>query len=201
MTGDKGTATAAGSDTAAFPGAAPPTVLSAPYRALTLGVVSVVLLIAFEATAIGTAMPAAAAELDGVAMYAYAFSAFFTTSLLGIAVSGQWSDRRGPLPPLATGIVAFASGLVLAGTAASMWVLVIGRAVQGVGGGLVIVALYVTVGRAYPERLRPTVMAAFAASWVVPAVVGPLLAGTVTEQFGWRWVFLGIPLLVLLPLA
>lgn len=185
------------------PSDAPPqdTVLSAPYRALTLGIVSVVLLIAFEATAIGTAMPAAAAELHGVAMYAYAFSAFFTTSLLGITVSGQWCDRRGPLPPLASGIVAFAAGLALAGTAASMWTLVLGRAVQGVGGGLVIVALYVTVSRAYPERLRPTVMAAFAASWVVPAVVGPLLAGTVTEQLGWRWVFLGIPVLVVLPLA
>ena len=71
-----------------------------------------------------------------------------------------------------------------------------GRAVQGLGGGLVIVALYVVVGRAYPERLRPAIMAAFAACWVVPSVVGPLAAGTVTEHLGWRWVFLGIPVLV-----
>ncbi|OEV02957.1 MFS transporter [Streptomyces oceani] len=175
--------------------------LSAAYRALTLGIVSVVLLIAFEATAVGTAMPVAADELNGVSLYAFAFSAFFTTSLLGIAVSGQWADRRGPLPPLATGIAAFAVGLVLSGTATAMWVFVLGRAVQGIGGGLVIVALYVTVSRAYPERLRPAVMAAFAASWVVPSIVGPLLAGTVTETLGWRWVFLGIPVLVVLPLA
>ncbi len=74
-----------------------------------------------------------------------------------------------------------------------MWMFILGRAVQGLGGGLVIVALYVVVGRAYPERLRPAIMAAFAASWVVPSVVGPLAAGAVTEHLGWRWVFVGIP--------
>ncbi|WP_436849995.1 MFS transporter, partial [Streptomyces monashensis] len=85
--------------------------------------------------------------------------------------------------------------------AQSMWVFILGRAVQGLGGGLVIVALYVVVGRAYPERLRPAIMAAFAAGWVVPSIVGPLASGAVTEHLGWRWVFLGIPVLVLLPLA
>lgn len=178
----------------------PDGVLGRRYRALTLGVVSVVLLIAFEATAVGTAMPIAARELDGLPLYAFAFSGFFTTSLLAMVVSGQWSDRSGPLQPLATGIGGFAAGLVISGTAQSMWPFVLGRAVQGLGGGLVIVALYVVVGRAYPERLRPSVMAAFAAAWVVPSIVGPLVAGAVTENLGWRWVFLAIPVLVVLPL-
>ncbi len=66
----------------------------------------------------------------------------------------------GPLGSLACGIGAFAAGLLLAGTAGSMWQFILGRAVQGLGGGLVIVALYVVVGRAYPERLRPAIMAA-----------------------------------------
>ncbi|MFE9025809.1 MFS transporter [Streptomyces iakyrus] len=176
-------------------------VLGAAYRALSVGIVSVVLLIAFEATAVGTAMPVAARELDGVSLYAFAFSGYFTTSLFGMVLSGQWSDRRGPLGPLTTGIASFGAGLLLSGTAGSMWVFILGRAVQGFGGGLVIVALYVVVGRAYPERLRPAIMAAFAASWVLPSIVGPLAAGTVTEQLGWRWVFVGIPLLVVFPLA
>ncbi|MFI9806090.1 MFS transporter [Streptomyces sp. NPDC052301] len=176
-------------------------VLSRSHRALSVGIVSVVLLIAFEATAVGTAMPVAARELDGVALYAFAFSGYFTTSLLGMVLSGQWSDRKGPLGSLTTGIGAFAAGLVVAGTAQSMWVFILGRAVQGFGGGLVIVALYVVVGRAYPERLRPAIMAAFAAGWVVPSIVGPLAAGAVTEHLGWRWVFLGIPALVVFPLA
>ncbi|MEU3824403.1 MFS transporter [Streptomyces sp. NPDC029080] len=176
-------------------------VLGRAYRALSVGIVSVVVLIAFEATAVGTAMPVAARELDGVALYAFAFSGYFTTSLSGMVLAGQWSDRRGPLGPLTTGIGAFAAGLVIAGTAQAMWVFILGRAVQGLGGGLVIVALYVVVGRAYPERLRPAIMASFAAGWVVPSVVGPLAAGAVTEHLGWRWVFLGIPALVLFPLA
>ncbi|MGV9254509.1 MFS transporter [Streptomyces sp. NPDC003697] len=177
------------------------TVLSRSYRALSIGIVTVVLLIAFEATAVGTAMPVAARELDGVPLYAFAFSGFFTTSLFGMVLAGQWSDRRGPLGALTTGIGAFAAGLLLAGTAGAMWVFIVGRAVQGLGGGLVIVALYVVVGRAYPERLRPSIMAAFAAGWVVPSIVGPLAAGAVTEHLGWRWVFVGIPVLVVLPLA
>ncbi|MET8576427.1 MFS transporter [Streptomyces sp. NPDC005012] len=176
-------------------------VLGRSHRALSIGIVSVVLLIAFEATAVGTAMPVAARELNGVELYAFAFSAYFTTSLFGMVVAGQWADRRGPLGPVTLGIASFGAGLVLSGLAGTMWVFVLGRAVQGLGGGLVIVALYVVIGRAYPERLRPAIMAAFAASWVVPSVVGPLAAGTVTEQLGWRWVFLGIPVIVLLPLA
>jgi MFS family permease len=176
-------------------------VLGRSYRALSIGIVSVVLLIAFEATAVGTAMPVAARELDGVSLYAFAFSGYFTTSLFGMVLAGQWSDRKGPLAPLTTGIAAFATGLLLSGTAGAMWLFIAGRAVQGLGGGLVIVSLYVVVGRAYPERLRASIMAAFAASWVVPSVVGPLAAGAVTEQLGWRWVFVGIPVLVVFPLA
>ncbi|WP_345655198.1 MFS transporter, partial [Streptomyces tremellae] len=176
-------------------------VLRAPYRALSVGIVSAVLLIAFEATAVGTAMPVAARELHGIPLYAFAFSAYFATSLFGMVLAGQWADRAGPLAPLTAGIGMFAAGLLVAGTAAGMWVFIVGRAVQGLGGGLVIVALYVVVGRVYPRRLRPSIMAAFAAAWVVPSVVGPLAAGTVTEQLGWRWVFLGIPVLIVLPLA
>ncbi|MFF4177004.1 MFS transporter [Streptomyces sp. NPDC001750] len=176
-------------------------VLGRSYRALSIGIVSVVFLIAFEATAVGTAMPVAARELDGIPLYAFAFSAYFTTSLFAMVLSGQWADRRGPLGPLAAGISAFGAGLLLSGTAGTMWLFVAGRAVQGLGGGLVIVALYVVISRAYPERLRPSIMAAFAASWVIPSVVGPLASGTVTEHLGWRWVFIGIPVLVVFPLA
>ncbi|MFD8981396.1 MFS transporter [Streptomyces sp. NPDC059564] len=184
--------------------AAPPSrggVLGPAYRTLSVGIISVIFLIAFEATAVGTAMPVAARELDGVGLYAFAFSAYFTTSLFGMVLSGQWADRQGPLRPLTVGIGAFAAGLVCSGTAGIMGVFVLGRAVQGFGGGLVIVALYVVVSRAYEERLRPAIMAAFAASWVVPSIVGPLAAGSVTEHLGWRWVFLGIPALVVVPLV
>ncbi|MFB7917699.1 MFS transporter [Streptomyces sp. NPDC056061] len=204
-TADVGTVgdTSVSKPSAGFEGEGPETggVLGRTYRALSVGIVSVVFLIAFEATAVGTAMPVAARELHGIALYAFAFSAYFTTSLFAMVLSGQWADRRGPLGPLATGISAFGAGLLLSGTAGSMWMFVAGRAVQGLGGGLVIVALYVVISRAYPERLRPSIMAAFAASWVIPSVVGPLASGSVTQHLGWRWVFVGIPVLVVFPLA
>src|SRR5947208_15238171 len=110
-------------------------VLGRAYRALSVGIVSVVLLIAFEATAVGTAMPVAARELDGVSLYAFAFSGYFTTSLFGMVAAGQWADRRGPLGPVGVGMAAFTAGLVLAGAAGSRWVFVAGRAVPGLGGG------------------------------------------------------------------
>ncbi|MFJ9951055.1 MFS transporter [Kitasatospora sp. NPDC091207] len=176
-------------------------VLTGRYRALTLGIVSVVLLLAFEATAVNTAMPVAARQLDGLQLYAFAFSGYFTTTLFALVVSGQWCDRRGPLQPLFTGIAVFGAGLVVAGAAPGMWVFVAGRAIQGLGGGLVIVALYVVVGRAYPERLRPAVFAAFSSAWVLPSIVGPVVSGAVTDHLGWRWVFLAVPVLILLPLA
>ncbi|MFD0273766.1 MFS transporter [Kitasatospora sp. NPDC127111] len=176
-------------------------VLSGRYRALTLGIVSVVLLLAFEATAVNTAMPVAARQLDGLGLYAFAFSGYFTTTLFALVVSGQWCDRRGPLQPLFTGIAVFGAGLVVAGTAPGMWVFVAGRAIQGLGGGLVIVALYVVVGRAYPERLRPAVFAAFSSAWVLPSIIGPVVSGAVTQHLGWRWVFLAVPALIVLPLA
>ncbi|WP_438817740.1 MFS transporter [Streptomyces clavuligerus] len=176
-------------------------ILGRTYRALSIGTVAVVLLIAFEATAVGTAMPVAARELDGIGLYAFAFSSYFTTSLFAMVLAGQWADRDGPLRPLTAGILAFAAGLLLSGTATTMWLFILGRAVQGLGGGLVIVSLYVVIGRAYPERLRPGIMAAFAASWVIPSIVGPLISGAVTQELGWRWVFNGTPVLVALPLA
>jgi len=176
-------------------------VLTPPYLQLTLGIVSVVLLIAFEAMAVGTAMPVAVRELDGLSLYALAFSAFFTTSLLAMVVSGEWCDARGPRLPLFGGILVFAAGLVLSGTATSMWPFIAGRAVQGFGGGLVIVSLYVVVSAAYPAALRPRVFSAFSAAWVLPSIVGPPVSGAVTDHLGWRWVFLAIPVLVVLPIA
>ncbi|MDY0810220.1 MFS transporter [Kitasatospora purpeofusca] len=197
------TASPVSADTASVPIPTDPGggVMGDRFRALTLGIVSVVLVIAFEATAVNTAMPVAAGELDGFGLYAFAFSGYFTTTLFALVVSGQWCDRSGPLRPLFTGIAVFGAGLLVAGAAPGMWIFVGGRALQGLGGGLVIVALYVVVGRAYPERLRPSVFAAFSAAWVLPSIVGPLVSGAVTQHIGWRWVFLAVPVLILLPLA
>nr|BFF13215.1 MFS transporter [Microbacterium flavescens] len=85
----------------------------------------------------------------------------------------------------------FAVGLVVVGTSPDMVVLLLGRLVQGLGSGAVIVGLYVMVARLYPPALHPSIFAGFAAAWVVPALVGPLIAGVVADTVGWHWVFLG----------
>ena len=73
-----------------------------------------------------------------------------------------------------------------------MWQLIAARVVQGLAVGLLITAMYVVMGEVYPDQVRPRMFAALATSWVVPGLVGPVVAGWVTEQLSWRWVFGGL---------
>ncbi|MCB7134973.1 MFS transporter [Cellulosimicrobium marinum] len=166
-------------------------------RAVLVGMVAFVFLGAFEALAVATAMPTVAVALDGLTLYTLAFAGSLASSVVGMVASGRWSDRAGPTTPLWTGVGLFLAGLLVAGLAQDMLVLVAGRVLQGVGTGLYIVALYVLVARVFPADARPRVFAAFAAAWVVPSIVGPAIAGLVVEHVGWRWVFLAVPVLAL----
>lgn len=171
-------------------------ILSPRYRSLTMGMLVLIVLGAFEALAVTTAMPTISRELDGLRLYALAFAAPLATGVLTMVIVGNWSDRRGPRMPLLATVVLFTVGLLIAGFATSMVMLVVGRVIQGFGTAM-IVALYVIVARIYPASMHPKVFAAFAAAWVVPSLVGPLAAGLVTEHLGWRWVFLGVAALVI----
>ncbi|GAA2042058.1 MFS transporter [Catenulispora yoronensis] len=186
---------------AGLPVPAPESLLSPRYLALTLGIVSSVLLTAFEMLAVYAALPVAVDAVHGTAALPFCFSAFTTAGLVGMVVSGVRSDTAGPALPFLGGTTVFGIGLLVAGTAGTMAQLVAGRAIQGFGSGLVLVALYVIVGRAYPERLRAAAFAMMASLWVLPSVVGPVVAGILTERASWRWVFLGAALLVPLPVA
>jgi len=180
------------------PTAAETGVLAAPYRALTIGTVVLVSLTAFEAMAVATAMPTVAHALDGLPLYGLAFGGPLAAGVVGMVWAGSWSDARGPRGPVLAGVTAFATGLLICGAAPTMKVLVAGRLLQGVGAGLVSVALYVVVGRVYPPALHPRIFAAFSAAWVVPSMVGPSIAGLVVQHVGWRWVFLAVPVLAVL---
>ena len=169
--------------------------------ALTAGAVALVSLVAFEALAVSTVMPAVAAALDGLAVYALGFGAPLAASVAGMAVAGAWADARGPRRPLLASVLLFCAGLVVAGTATSMAVFVAGRAVQGLGGGMLTVALYAMLGTLVPEPARPRMLAAFAAAWVLPAMVGPTIAGALAAAAGWRSVFLVVPALAVPALA
>ncbi len=176
---------------------APESILSPAHRSTTVGMVVLVALLAFEALAVAAAMPTVAEALDGLRLYALAFGGTLATSVVGMTVAGRWTDRSGPARPLWWGLACFVLGLLLAGLATRMGTLVAGRLLQGLGSGAISVALYVMVGRNYPEALRPKVFAAFSAGWVVPSMVGPALSGLIVQHLGWRWVFLIVPLLAI----
>ena len=174
--------------------------LLAPGRAAAVaGAVLLVSLLAFEAIAVAAAMPAIAQALDGERLYALAFGGTLATSVLGMVLAGRWCDRHGAWRATAIGLAVFTAGLLIAGLAATMGWVVAGRIVQGLGGGMLGVALYVGMGQAVPQPLHPRLFALFAGAWVLPALVGPGIAALLVAWWGWRAVFLAVAALV--PLA
>jgi len=173
----------------------PETIWSARHAWVTAGSVALIFLAALQSLAVTTVMPVVSADLGGAALYAVAFSGTLATSVIGMVVVGAWSDRTGPVAPLTAAVALFVVGLVIAGLAPTMPVLVAGRLVQGLGTGGQVVALYVVTARVYPPSLHGRVFAAFSAAWVVPSLIGPFLAGAVAEFLHWRWVFLGVAVL------
>jgi len=166
--------------------------LAAAYRWATVGMVSLIFLIAFEAMAVTTIMPLVSADLDGRAWYSATFSATLAASIVGMVAAGLWADRSGPRRPMYVSGVVFAAGLLLAGLAPGIELFVTARFLQGLRGGAMGVVLYVLVARIYAPVDHPRIFGAFAASWVIPSMVGPTIAGVVAETVGWRWVFLGV---------
>jgi len=161
-------------------------------RATSTGLLILVTLIAFEAMAVSAALPTAVRAVHGLGAFGWAFTGFLVANVVGMVASGQLSDSRGPRLPLVAGLTCFLAGLALSGTATTMMQLVAGRVVQGLGGGLIITAIYVIVGQVYPERLRPALFAATSSAWVVPSLIGPAVSGLLTQHASWRWVFLGL---------
>ncbi len=167
-------------------------------RSLTTGLVLAVTLVAFEALAIATVLPVVSRHLGDLRLYGWVFSAFMLSSLIGIVLAGTWADRVPLGWPMLAGLAFFAAGLVIGGTAPSMAVLVAGRAVQGLGAGVVPAVAYVAISRGYPDRCRPRMFAVMSTAWVVPGLIGPAIAALVAAAAGWRWVFLGLLPLVAL---
>jgi MFS family permease len=153
--------------------------------------------VASEALAVVTVMPVVARDLGGLRLYGWVFSGFMLGSVIGIVLAGREADRRGPAVPFAAGVVLFSAGLAIAGTAASMGVLVAGRVLQGMGAGAVPAVAYASIGRSFTGVLRARMMAVLSTAWVAPGLAGPAISAEVARLFGWRWVFLGLlPLVV-----
>lgn len=168
-----------------------PKLFSGHHVPLVLGVIALVTLSAFENRAVGTALPTLVQQFDALGSFGLANAAPTAGYLITLAVAGLWCDRRGPVPALRAGATAFALAQLMVGAATAMPMVIAGRVLSGLAEGLIDVALMVLVASALPAALRPRMFSLFAAMWILPSVLGPLLTGLVTEQVGWRWVFLG----------
>ena len=182
--------------TALEKGAASGAAGAGPRRALTFGLCMAVVAVAFEAISVATAMPSAARELDGLDLYAWVFSVFLIGQLFATVAAGRLCDRIGVARPMVGGVVLFAVGLAVSGTAATMEQLIAGRLVQGLGSGVVSVGMYVVIAQVYDERRRPRMFSYISSAWIVPSFVGPAVAAWLTHHLTWRAVFWAVlPLL------
>ena len=158
-------------------------------RLMAIGLVLGVTMVAFEITAVLTTLPTITDELHGDSLYGVALACYTLANLVALVVTGELTDRFGPARPYLASLAVFACGLVVAATAPNMAMVVFGRTLQGAGtGGLAPIA-YVLVKKAFPTGRQPAMYAYLSAGWVLPSLIAPAIAGTITDQLGWRWVF------------
>lgn len=178
---------------------APPGIFSRQHAAATLTFATVMFLTGFAALAVVPTLPTAAEDLDGVALFPLVAGCFVAASLLGGVLGGHWADRSGARRPLALGMILSVVTLLVSASSLSVWQLVVGRFVDGLAAGMVAVSVTTAIGQSYPEYLRPRMLAMMSASWIIPSLIGPPIAGVVAEAWSWRVVFYGLAALTALP--
>jgi EmrB/QacA subfamily drug resistance transporter len=154
-----------------------------------IGILAVLALASTNMTVVGTALPRIIAELDGFALYAWAFTAFTLTSTVSLPVYGRLGDRHGRKRVLLFGIVLFTLASVAAGFSQSMVQLIVMRALQGFGGGALMAMTWSVLGDLFTPRERGAYQGITSSVFGVSSVIGPLLGGVITDTLGWRWVF------------
>jgi EmrB/QacA subfamily drug resistance transporter len=157
--------------------------------AVTIGVMTGMLLAALEATVVGTAMPTIVAALGGLAHYSWVVSAYLLTSTVTVPIWGKLSDLFGRRPMYQIGIAIFLVGSAACGVAQSMPQLIAARAVQGLGAGALVPLAMTIIGDIFTLAERAKMQGLFSGVWGVSSVVGPLIGGFITDQLSWRWVF------------
>ncbi|MCQ3011894.1 MULTISPECIES: MFS transporter [Pseudomonas syringae group genomosp. 2] len=161
-----------------------------------LGISLVLMLSALDQTVIGNALPSIVAELDGFELYAWVATGYLLASIVTIPIFGRLGDFYGHKPFVLAATVIFTVASLVCALADSMLVLVIGRALQGVGGGMLIGTAFACVPELFPDtrqRLRWQVL--LSAMFSVVNAIGPGLGGYLSGEFGWRSVFwLNLPL-------
>ncbi|WP_437883416.1 MFS transporter [Pseudomonas sp. LRF_L74] len=161
-----------------------------------LGVSLVLMLSALDQTVIGNALPSIVAQLQGFELYAWVGTGYLLASIVTIPIFGRLGDYYGRKPFVLAATVLFTLASLLCALASSMPLLVVGRVLQGVGGGMLVGTVFACVPELFPDihqRLRWQML--LSAMFSVINAIGPGLGGYLTGQFGWRSVFwLNLPL-------
>jgi EmrB/QacA subfamily drug resistance transporter len=146
------------------------------------------LLAALDQTIVGTAMPRIVTQLGGT-NYTWVITSYLLASTCTVPVIGKLSDLYGRKQFFIGGMLVFLLGSALSGTAQNMGQLVAYRAVQGLGAGALMPIALSIIGDIFPPAERGKWQGLFTAVFGLSSIVGPLIGGAITDNWGWRWVF------------
>src|SRR5512135_2967456 len=156
---------------------------------VTAGVMAGIAVAALDSTVVGTAMPTIIGQLGGIEQYGWVFAAYLLTATTTVPVFSTIADVRGRKPVFLVGLALFVGGSALCGLSQSMVMLIVFRAIQGLGAGAVQPVAFTIVGDLFEPRQRARMQGVFSSVWGVAAILGPALGGVITATVGWRWVF------------
>ena len=152
-------------------------------------------LFALDQTVVGTALPIIVTDLGGQELYTWAFTIYLLTSTISGPIYGKLSDLYGRRPIFIWAVGLFLAASVFAGLSQEMWQFILARGLQGLGGGAVFPIAFAIIADLYPPEERAKYGALFGAVFGLSSVLGPVLGGTITDVFGWEWIFfLNVPL-------
>ncbi|QQO77132.1 MDR family MFS transporter [Actinomyces sp. HMT897] len=158
----------------------------------------VMFLSAMDQTIVGTALPTIVGDLGGAAHMAWILTAYILAITVAMPVYGKLGDLVGRKNLFLVAIGLFLIGSALCGTATSMMQLIIYRAIQGLGGGGLMISSQAITGDLIPPRVRGTYMAPMGAMFGIASILGPIVGGRLTDSVSWRWTFwINLPLGIL----
>ena len=160
-----------------------------------LAILLALFLFALDQTVVGTALPIISTKLNGASLYTWAFTIYLLTATISGPIYGKLSDLYGRRPIFIWAVGLFLAASVFAGLSQEMWQFILARGLQGLGGGAVFPIAFAIIADLYPPEERAKYGALFGAVFGLSSVIGPLLGGFVTDNFGWPWIFfLNVPL-------